>query len=394
MTFDDNRLTPTARLSTRSQQLSQHIYHEICNTKMQCIPFARFMALALFNPSLGYYNGSSTVLGPQGDFTTAPEIAATFSQCLARYCQSILTAFPKGEAVILEIGAGTGRMAADILTALARLDCLPARYYIMEISPVRVAQQKANLKQWVPHVFDRIQHVETVPDHSIQGVILANEVMDVLPVHLFEIQDGQCQERYVGYAQGQFVWKTGDPSSKQLGVLLSEIQQHYLQSVEHYCSEVNLSLDAWLQSLKNFLKAGCVLLSDYGYAGHEYYHVQRTAGTLRCYYRHRLRGDPLSLVGLQDITSHVNFTQVAHIATKIGFKLEGFVSQAAFLLVCGLLELERPCYTHLSYLQMRGRIHQLCSPNEMGELCKVMVLSHNFKGHLLSLTEYDRRAWL
>jgi SAM-dependent MidA family methyltransferase len=377
-----------------SRPLTQIICDEIFRAANQRISFTRFMELALLAPSVGYYQRTANLLGKQGDFVTAPEISPLLSHCLARYCEPILKALSPDSSVIMEIGAGTGRMAADLLLALERLKRLPGRYVIVEVSAVLRQQQQVNLQQWVPHLMDRIEYRTQLPTEPIEGIILANEVMDALPVHRFELSNGRIYERYVAWNDSQFVWQSGEPSKERLGHRLQQIQRHYLQSVEYYCSEVRLSLEAWFASLQACLLKGYMILIDYGMSTREYYHPQRSSGTLRCYYQHHYYTDPLARVGLQDITSDVDFSQVGHLAVQSGLQLEAFVSQAAFLLATGVLTCDELCYNSESYLEVKGQIHQLISPGEMGESCKVLILGRGLPCDLLSLEAYDRRVSL
>jgi len=381
---------PSAAMLDRSSKLSQYIREEIHNTTSGRISFARFMELALLQPHLGYYNSDSVIFGSQGDFVTAPEISPLFSACLANYCRCIISELP--EATILEIGAGTARMAADLLLRLDQYDALPTRYIIFEVSDTLRLQQQHYLQQHIPHLIDRIEHLASMPSEPIQGIILANEVVDALPVHSFVLEHNILQERYVGWQDEQFAWKLGAPSSLILAERLQLIRDTYLKNVEQYVSETRISLNVWLASLKASLLSGCIIMIDYGFLSHEYYHPQRIQGTLRCHYRHHCHDDPLRLVGLQDITSDVDFTQLAQVARQLGFQIEGFVSQAAFLLACGLLELDELCYNSSHYLTIKGQIHQLLSPNEMGELCKVLIIRHNYTRPMLSLKDYNRDA--
>jgi SAM-dependent MidA family methyltransferase len=378
----------------RHKKLTRMIREEIDRASHQRISFARFMELALVTPSLGYYQAAENIVGKLGDFLTAPEISSVFASCLARYCAPILKAFSAHTAVIVEIGAGTGKMAADLLRALESFGVLPCRYILVEVSEALREQQKANLQKWVPHLMHLIEQRDQLPSEPIEGIILANEVMDVLPIHRFFVSQAGLQELYVGWEGSQFIWRPGDPSTAYLRARLQQVQERYLEGVDCYCSEVRLSLEAWFVSLQACLRKGCVLLIDYGYAAREYYHPQRSQGTLRCYYQHRCSADPLVRVGLQDITSDVDFSQVAELAAQYHLQIIAYVSQAAFLIAAGLLEATELCYDNELYLGIRGKVHQLIAPTEMGELCKVMVLARGLTCDLLSLEEYDRRVSL
>lgn len=386
---------PSCAIDARSEQLTQLMLRELDCSPRARFPFARFMELALYTPGLGYYDAGFPIFGKKGDFTTAPEISPLFARCLARYCQPILDTLCGYRRVVLELGAGTGRMAADFLLELEALGTLPEHYWVVEISANLRLQQWANWQRWVPHLLSRIKHVDDLPIPPIQGIIIANEVADALPVHTFFVQNGSIKERYVAWNGERFVWQLGLPSTLAVQQALLQVTSQYLQEVEGYASEFSLALEGWVQSLGQTLSQGLLLLVDYGYPQREYYHPHRTQGTLRCYYRQQITNDPLLRVGLQDITSHVDFTQVARSANQAGLSVEAFTSQAAFLLSNGLLNWGEQCYSEELRVKMIGQVHQLVSPAEMGELCKVMVLTKGrWDEYLLSLEPYDRQLSL
>lgn len=356
-------------------QLTDIIQQEI--EQQGTISFARFMELALYAPKLGYYNNiAQEIFGKSGDFVTAPLISPLFAKCLAKQCSSIITKLPN--ASILEIGAGTGIFASDLLRELDKLNCLPEKYYILEISEtLRKRQQEffhANQKE----MLNKIIWLDNIADiTNFSGVIIANEVIDALPIHCFKNTNQQMQERFVTYKQDKFIWLDDTPSTPLLTKKLAELQQKFNFS-EDYISEINLNVIDWLISLEKILQQGILLLIDYGYNQKEYYRPERFNGTLICHHQHQRHSDPLILIGQQDITAHVDFTTVAESAKTLGFDILGFTTQQAFLLALGILELAEQHDSALLQYNQAHALKQLLMPYEMGDIVKVMALSKNF----------------
>lgn len=379
--------TPSDNALAHSNELAKHIHQEIIHSG-GAINFARFMELALYAPGLGYYSAGSHKLGEKGDFVTAPEISPLYAQSIAHQCQQILSAFPQGD--ILEIGAGSGKLAGDLLIELERLQSLPAHYYILEISADLRERQQQYLQTTVPHLFVRIIWLDTLPEKKISGVILANEVLDALPTHCFRIENSSIQERSVTFSENQFVWCTTTPSFELLQ-RIHLIQEECTLS-DGYESEVNLLLPAWINTLQNSLKQGVILLFDYGYGRREFYHPDRTTGTLMCYYQQHRHDDPFLLIGLQDITAHVDFTSVAESAVEANLHVAGYTTQGSFLLSCGLLDhAERHELSTREQYQQNQAIKLLTLPAQMGEMIKVIALTHHFDEPLLGFKMQDRR---
>jgi len=385
----DNSPLPPPHPDTvaHSQRLIDFIRQAI-NEADGCIPFVEFMNKALYAPGLGYYSSSLRKFGAEGDFITAPEISPLFSQCLAKQCQQVLASFDEG--MILEFGAGSGIMAADILKALESLNELPKQYLILELSADLQQRQRETLQAQVPHLLDRVQWLKSLPTEPLQGVILANEVLDAMPVQRFRLDEQGVSEYYVSLGDDDntpFIWQTASSSDESL---LTTVEA--LRPDVGYVSELNLALPAWIQSLSDILAAGLVLLIDYGFPSSEYYHPQRNQGTLMCHYQHYAHDNPLILVGLQDITAHVNFTAVAEAADAAGLHVSGYTNQANFLLSCGLTELLSGFEPNDSknYLQQTQAAKKLIMPHEMGELFKVMALSRNLDMPLLGFVKDER----
>lgn len=355
--------------------LFSHIKQTI-NQAGSRISFYEFMNHALYAPNLGYYSAATRKFGAEGDFITAPEISPLFSHCIARQCQQVLATIEEN-GVILEFGAGSGIMAADILKQLETLDSLPKKYFILEISADLQQRQRATLEKHVPHLIDRIEWLQQLPDKQLNGVILANEVLDAMPVHRFRLDEQGISEFYVTVEDSEFKWQILPTENQELQ---QEVEKLRPNLPIGYISEINLALPAWIQSLP--LATGLVLLIDYGFPSNEYYHPQRNEGTLMCHYRHQTHDNPLINVGLQDITAHVNFTAIADAAITANLNVAGYTNQANFLLALGLEPNIDPNDTK-AYLQQAQQIKTLVLPSEMGELFKVMALTANFDDPLV-----------
>lgn len=354
------------------------------------LSFARFMELALYAPGLGYYNQGSQKFGRQGDFITAPELSSLFSRCMAKQCQHILQTF-EGEGVILEVGAGSGRMAADILLELQKQNCLPKHYFILELSASLKHQQHETLINTCPQLMDRIHWLDNLSGFECRGVILGNEVLDAMPVHRFQITERGTQELGVTENEGKLI--------SHLGSILHlpiESQKDLLSFPKEYTSEINLMLAPWIKTLSNLLIEGAIVFIDYGFPGKEYYHPDRTSGTLMCHYQHRSHHDPFFYPGLQDITAHVDFTAIANAAIENGLDVLGFTNQAAFLINCGLIEIfqSQGSLNDKDRFQQNHAIQTLTSPAEMGELFKVIALGKHFDLSLIGFQSLDKRYQL
>ena len=358
---------PPPALLAHSQQLIQTM---TCQT--QQFSFVEFMQRALYTPGLGYYSGGLQKLGKTGDFVTAPEISPLFSQCIANQCEQVLQQLENG--VILEFGAGSGIMAADILKHLAQLQRLPQQYYILEISAELAQRQQNTLrKQLTDELFAKVQWLTSLPEEPMQAVILANEVLDAMPVHKFKVEENYVAEFYVNYRDEQFEWQLLPTSN-----ILLQTTVNHLNLPVGYVSEVNLLLEPWIKTIADSLEKGLILLIDYGFLRSEYFHPQRNEGTLMCHYQHHTHPDPLILVGLQDITAHVDFTAVSEAAEKCNLQVAGYTQQANFLLASGLLNNLTQYETqeiNAEYFQLAQQVKTLTLPSEMGELFKVMALT-------------------
>ena len=353
------------------------------------IPFRRFMELALYTPELGYYMNELRKFGAEGDFITAPEISPLFSRCVARQCAQILRGC--NDATILEFGAGSGAMAADVLLELEQSDMLPQRYAILELSAALRDRQRATLHARAAHLLPCVQWLERLPTAPIEGVILANEVLDAMPVHRVRLTSSGVTEQYVTWGQDRFIWTEGPLSDPALYPRISALP---VDLPENYSTEINLAAAAWTSSLAPLLQHGTLLLFDYGFPAHEFYHPQRSDGTLVCHYRHRVHNDPLTLVGLQDITSHIDFTALAQAAHDSGLQVAGFTSQTLFLLAMGIDQMTDAHAADAARWQIAQQIQKLTSPAEMGELFKALALTKNVEMQLQGFSLRDQRGRL
>ncbi len=358
------------------------------------LPFDRYMELALYAPGHGYYVNGSRKFGEDGDFVTAPEISSVFSRCLANQCAQVLGELGSGD--VLEFGAGTGRMAADMLLQLQQLDCLPERYLILELSPDLQACQRETLQQRAPELLPRVHWLSELPAAGFRGVVVANELLDAMPVQRFRKYEGAWQELFVGVQGADFVDRWQVPQTPGLQQQLDSMEAALGPVADGFESEVNLRLGPWLQALAERMSQGSVILVDYGYARREYYHPEREQGTLICHFRHRAHSDAYLLPGVQDITANVDFTAVAEAGIAVGFSLAGYTSQAYFLMSNGLDALVMDSdpgdvATHMALVQ---GIKKLTLPGEMGERFKVIALNKSLDLELNGFQMRDMREQL
>ena len=372
---------PCAEALAHSQALVDRIKAQI-DAAGGWIDFVRYMERALYAPGLGYYAGGATKFGGAGDFVTAPELSPLYAATLARQVAQVLEQVP-GD--VLELGAGSGRMAADLLTALEAIGRLPQRYRILEVSGELRARQEARIAELPAGLARRVEWLEGLPD-AISGIVLANEVLDALPVHLLAWLDGGVRERGVTWRAGRFEFEDRPLAA---GALLERAQ--HIAPPAPYVSEIALAAPALVAALGERLVRGALLFVDYGFGTAEYYHSQRLRGTLMCHYRHRAHDDPFFLPGLQDITAHVDFGAVARAGTQAGLTLLGYTTQAHFLVNLGITELLActPAEETRRYLPLAAQAHKLLSPAEMGELFKVIALGRDLPHGLSGFVRGD-----
>ena len=302
---------PSADAKAHSQRMQKHLCADIA-AQDGWIAFARFMELTLYAPGLGYYAAGAAKFGPAGDFTTAPERSTLFGRCVARQVAQVLR---ETGGDVLEAGAGSGKLAGDLLLELEALGTLPEHYFILELSGDLKARQHATLASHAPHLLSKVQWLEQLPQ-SLSGVVLGNEVLDAMPVHLLVRQNGAWLERGVSANQAGFAWQDRPIVNN---ALLQAAQA--LDVPDNYLTEINLAAPAFIASLAERLQRGLLLMIDYGFPHAEYYHPQRDQGTLMCHYRHFAHGEPFFWPGLQDITAHVDFSAIAQIGVDHGCEL-------------------------------------------------------------------------
>ena len=354
------------------------------------IGFDRFMDLALYAPGMGYYSGGDRKFGAAGDFVTAPEISSTFSQTIATQTAQILAlSAPQ----IIEVGGGSGRMAADLLLELERRGSLPDTYHILELSGELRERQHATLTKRASHLLARVDCLDRLPGH-FDGLVLANELLDAMPVHRVVWEDAEILERGVSWENSEFVWRNRAIKGRVLERAKMLATEYPLPP--GYTSEICLASADWTAAWAGILGQGALLLIDYGFPRHEFYHPQRDDGTLMCHYRHHAHGEPFFLPGLQDITAHVDFTAIVEAGFEAGLDFLGYTTQATFLLNCGLTEVlaRTPIEDVMRYVPQAQAAQKLISPAEMGELFKVIALGKGITETLTGFAQGDRGATL
>ncbi len=358
------------------------------------LPFDRYMELCLYAPGLGYYSGGLRKFGESGDFVTAPEVSPVFARCLSRQCGQVFGELGGGD--LLEFGAGSGRLAVDILRELDRLGQLPERYYILEVSAELRDRQNRTLQAELPQLADRVIWLDRMPDAGFCGVVIANELLDAMPVNRFRIEGDMILEQYVHLGEGQGIVSSWGPCSELLESSVQGLLEGDGGGLDDYESEINLRAAPWVRALAQRLQAGLILLIDYGYSRDEYYHPRRSRGTLMCHYRHRAHPDPMLMPGLQDITAHVDFTRVAGAALNSGLNVCGYTSQAFFLMGCGLdgLISESNPEDVRSHMELVQGVKRLTLPTEMGERFKVLGLSRGLNEAPVGFSIRDQRERL
>ena len=380
---------PDAEAARRSEQL-ETVIRDAIRAAGGVLSFDRFMDAALYTPGLGYYVAGARKFGPGGDFVTAPELTSLFSQCLAQQVAEVLR---QGGNTVLELGAGSGVMAADLLAELARLNSLPMRYAILEPSPELRLRQRETLETRVPRLLHRVTWLSALPAEPIGGIVLANEVLDAMPVRRFRITESGVRPVGVCWREPGFDWCLLPPDP-DLARVIHTLQNRLAAPLPvGYESEFNPALEPWMGSLSDALGHGLVLLIDYGYPQAEYYHSQRRTGTVMCHYRQRAHGDPLIYPGIQDISASVDFTAVADAARASGLDLLGYATQAWFLLNTGLDErlVVDSADDPLGQVQRARHAQTLVMPGEMGERFKVMALGRGLTGPLCGFNAQDQR---
>ncbi|NJD89567.1 MAG: class I SAM-dependent methyltransferase [Betaproteobacteria bacterium] len=357
---------PSPEAAAHSHELAERIA-TVIGEEGGWIPFSRYMELALYEPGQGYYAAGSRKIGAEGDFVTAPEISPMFSRCLAMQARQVLD---RTGGDILELGPGTGVLAVDLMAELKAQGAVLPRCRLLETSPELRERQRALVARRLPDEADRFEWIDRLPER-IDGLVIANEVLDVVPCALVHRTRGEILERGVVLTEAGLAWEDmalpeGDLKRRAAAVIPAGDYD--------YLTEVNLAAEGLVRSVTAALRRGLALFIDYGFSQAEYYHPQRSMGTLRCHYRHRFHNDPFFLPGLQDITAHVDFTAMALAARAADGEVMGYTTQAHFLISCGLAVMvsEADPGMTLSRLKTTSAVNRLISPSEMGELFKVL----------------------
>ncbi|MFT4561999.1 MAG: SAM-dependent MidA family methyltransferase [Gammaproteobacteria bacterium] len=378
---------PGAAARDVSDRLSERIRRSILE-EAGPIGFDEYMRMALYEPGLGYYLGSAIKFGVDGDFITAPELSPLFGASVARQCFSILE-HTGGD--ILEFGAGSGFLAAHVLITLDELGVVPGRYMILELNPRMRERQSQVLQELAPHMFGRVEWLNDLPASKINGVILANEIVDALPVKIFRAARNEIYERRVAQTDGRFAWSETLAPEGLASAIGARVDPSIIAADNHYVSEINISIEPWVNDLARVMDNAVALIFDYGFTGADYYSRDRTQGTLMCHFRHRQHDDPFWFPGLQDITASVDFTALAEAADSSGIRVAGFAEQGNFLLANGLLDdaqrrAENGDDRTLARIAYETKV--LTLPSEMGSRFKVLALT---KGYNLALSGFQLR---
>lgn len=351
-----------------SQALCQIIQKEI--REKGNIPFSRFMELALYAPNLGYYVNGRLKIGKVGDFITAPTLSPLFTQTLAQQLKSLL---PEAGGVIYEFGAGTGVLAADLLNAL---ESSLHTYYIVEISAQLSEQQRQHIAEYAPEFLDKVIWLTQLPE-QLEGILIGNEVLDAMPIErIRHSESNEWQRAYVSYEKNEFILKYENIADEEM---LQAALQYFPENTP-YTSELHLTQYAFIQTLAQKLTRGAMIWIDYGFDAAQYYHPQRDDGTLIGHHRHHSIHDAFYRVGLTDLTSHVNFSDIADAACTNGLDLIGYTTQANFLFNLGILKRlgqQYPEADSVEYIRAAAAVHQLTAQHEMGELFKVIAFGKN-----------------
>ncbi len=375
-----------------SRELARRIADEI-DAAGGWIGFDRYMQRALYEPGIGYYSGPNRVFGAEGDFVTAPEMSSLFGGCVAAQCAQWLHA--DGE--IVEFGAGSGALAAQVLAALRQARALPRSYAIVELSATLRERQRRTIGAAGTGLLERVRWLDSLPER-IDGVVLANEVLDAMPVRVFRWNDGEVLERGVARVGDALGWAERAADDRFAARVRARLRAAWGDDAGqgHYLSEIGEQAEAWVATVGSRLARGAMLLVDYGFPRREFYHPQRDCGTLRCHFRHRAHDDPFRLPGLQDITAHVDFSAMAQAAADAGLDALGFTSQARFLLDCGLLEAcgAIPREDLRAWTRETQAVQRLLSEAEMGELFKVIAFGRDVPDDAVGFRTRDRRASL
>ena len=374
---------PDADAQAHSARVVAHVREEIVRSN-GFIPLVRYIELVLYAPSLGYYVAGARKFGPAGDFVTAPDLTNLYGAAVARQLAQILSF--EAESEIIELGAGRGTLATSILGAWAKQSAPPSRYRILEVSPELRETQRTTLA--AVHGTTEVEWLDRLPA-TIRGVVVLNEVLDAVPPHVVSRRGGAWYERGVTWRDGGLAVDERPLTDARVQALA---EARFPPDVD-YASEINPAAEALVATIMQRIVSGGLLVVDYGFPRHEYYHPDRHEGTLVGHYRHRVHADPLLWPGLSDLTAHVDFTAVANAGKRVGGRVAGFATQASFLIGCGILDLlaATGAPDSAEYLRSAAAVQRLLSPSEMGELFKSLLLTRGVDCRLLALTDMSQR---
>ena len=352
-----------------------------------CLAFDAYLDIVQYAPGLGYYSAGSEKFGASGDFVTAPEVSTLFGRCVARQCAQILQ-HTGGD--VLELGAGSGALAACVLTALQEFGQLPNHYYILEVSADLRDRQRQLLARLSPSLNQRVRWLDALPAAPIAGVLVANEIADALPFKRFAVRSGAVFERGIALSADQRLVEDDRAADGKFRAQIERVTGWRAGDYpDDYESEICPMMEPWIASLAGALARGALLLIDYGCSRRDYYHPQRVRGTLRCHFRHRAHDDSLLYPGMQDISAWVDFTRVAEGADCAGLTVSGYCTQSAFLLACGIEQDLAAVTAPLEHAKLAAQARVLLLPGEMGENFKVMALTRGFDSPLRGFAYQD-----
>ena len=390
--------TPDADALAHSARLSEQL-REAIDGAGGVLPFAQFMELALYAPGLGYYTAGARKFGAEGDFVTAPELSPLFGRAIARQCAEVLERLGhRGDGgELLEIGAGSGALAVDLLGELAALGQPPERYLILERSADLRRRQRERIAERLPELVERVEWLEAMPE-GFSGMVVANELLDAFAVHRFQITAEGPREWGVVWEEG-FQWRLMEEPTPELMEAVATVEAEIGAPLpEGYNSELCLTLQPWFAALAEAMERGMALLIDYGYPRREYYLGERSEGTLLCHYRHRVHDDPFLYPGLQDLTASVDFTAAADAAFAAGFQVAGYTTQAMLLLNCGLdrllAEADAENDDTVARMERARQAKLLTLPGEMGERFQALAVTKGLDGPWLGFAFGDQRGRL
>jgi SAM-dependent MidA family methyltransferase len=380
---------PSADARAHSVRVCAHIAQSITLAD-GWISFADYMGAALYAPGLGYYVAGSRKFGAGADFVTAPELTSLFGRTLAAQAAEILAQVPGGE--LIELGPGTGRLAGDVLAELESCGALPSRYLLLEVSPELRQRQRAHIEQRVPNLMDRVEWIDALP-RTWCGAVVANEVLDAIPPHLVARIAGAWFERGVGIDAHGRLALVDRPLG---GGPLRDAAEARFPHERDYVSEINPAAQALVTALAQRCESGALLVLDYGFPASEYYHPQRSSGTLMTHFRQHMSADLFLYPGLADLTAHVDFTAIANAGVLGGLTVAGYTTQARFLINAGILDAlaQSADVNSAAYLREAAAVQKLLSPAEMGEIFKTMALTRGIDERLAGFREGDQAARL